>query len=384
MKKNKYLLLISFFALAMFVRCTDMMDVHSEFIKNGETVYSVKVDSVFTFPGNNRLKMQGYLKNGLQVKSIIVKWKNVDKTENVKTFPYDYAQSPEMFVVEFPVSEGQYLFEVTSVNGQSNSSIPLQVDAKVYGDKYKSFLVNRGIQKMLPNLTGGAKITFDPPASNLAVVNFEYTTTSGAKKNLTILPSQSELIIADADLNVPVSYRSGYKPSEKAIDTFFCDPLVVDLAPLTKIVFDFDKTSWKIIDFSTQESVDNEGDGNGPAVNIIDGSNASYWQSEWAEQTGELPHHITIDMQREFNVFTIDLFRRAGNNHTKTVVLEVSKDGKIWENFGTLNYPTATATQNMKLSLTEGKRARFIKVNVTASNAPPYVSLGEIYISGKL
>jgi len=384
MKKNKYILLISFFAVAMLVSCTDMMDVHSEFIKDGETIYSVKVDSAFTYPGNNRLGMKGYLSNAMQAKSIIVKWKNLDKSENIRTFPYDYTQSPDSFKIEFPVPEGQYLFEVTSVNAQGNSSIPLQVDAKVYGDRFRSYLANRIIQKMIPNITGGAKITFDAPENNLAIVKFEYTTIAGAKKIMAILPSQSVLIIEDVDLNIPASYKSGYLPLKTAIDTFYCDAATVNLEPLTKIVFDFDKASWKIIDFSTQEHPDNEGAPNGPAAMILDGNNNTYWQSEWEAQTGQIPHHITIDMQREFNIFTIDLFRRSGNKDTKSVVIDASTDGTTWVKLGTLDYPTTASTQNLKLNLTDGKRARYIKINVVASNNPPYVSLGEIYVSGKL
>lgn len=384
MKKNKYLLLISFFALAIFFGCTDMMDVHSDFIKDGETIYSVKVDSIFSYPGNNRVKMKGYLKNAIQVKVINVKWKNIDRSENIKTFPYDYSQSPDVFEIEFPVPEGQYLFELTSENAQGNSSIPLLTDAKVYGDKYKSYLVNRGIQKIIPNLTGGAKILFDAPASNLVNVHLNYTTTAGIAKNVVVQPSQSVLVIEDADLYMPFTYSSGYLPVEKAIDIFYCMPEEVSLKFLTEMSFEFDKSTWEIIDFSTEEQAANEGGGNGPAAKIIDGNNNSYWQSEWAAQTGQIPHHITIDMKREFNIFKVDLYRRANNNHTKRVELEISTDGLSWSPLGQLDYPTDKTVQNKKLEIDGGKRARYIKINVVASNAPPYVSLGEIYVSGKL
>lgn len=384
MKKNKYLLLISVFAFAMFFGCEDMMDTHSEYVQDGETIYSVKVDSVYLFPGNNRVKLKGYLKNALQVTNIIVKWKNADNSEHIETFAYDYSQSPDSFMAEIPIDEGQYLLEFISKNQEGNTSISTSVDAKVYGEKYRSYLENRSIQKILPNISGGAVITFAPAAGNLATMNFEYQSVDGAKKNLVIPPDQSELLIEDADLYVPIKYASGYIPSEMAIDTFFCDVEEISLEYLTDIAFEIDKSSWEIIDFSTEEQTANEGGGNGPAANIIDGDNNSYWQSQWANGTGQIPHHITIDMKNEFNVTQVDIFRRFSNNHTKTVVLEGSTDNVNWEEFGTLNYSSDGANQKELIELTNGKRMRFIKINITESNAPPYVSLAEIYVTGKL
>jgi hypothetical protein len=384
MKVRKNIMLISMVAMAIMVSCTDMMDIHSEYIAEGETIYSVKIDSTIVYPGNNRVKVKGYLKNASLVENIVITWKKADLTESIETFPYDYDQSVDSFEVVFSIDEGQYLLNLTSKDADGNSSVSTQSVAKVYGEKFRSFLVNRAIQKAVPNLTGGAKLTFAAPASNLAVVNFNYQTTEGIVKELIIPASQSELVIEDCDLFVPISYSSGYLPTAMAIDTFFCDAESVSLEYLTDVVFEFDKSTWEIIDFSTEENPANEGGGNGPAVNIIDNNNNSYWQSEWAAQTGQLPHHITIDMKREFNVFAVDLYRRAGNNHTKSVTLEGSTDGTSWETFGNLEYSSDASIQNELLELSEGKRMRYVKINIVDSNVPPYVSLGEIYISGKL
>ncbi|WP_430973792.1 DUF4998 domain-containing protein [Sunxiuqinia rutila] len=384
MKTNKYLLLISIFVLTMFFGCEDMMDTHSEYVQDGEIIYSVKVDSVYLFPGNNRVKLKGYLKNALQVTNIIVKWENADNSEQIETIAYDFNQSPDSFMAEIPIDEGQYLLEFITMNEAGNTSVSTKVDGKVYGEKYRSYLENRPIQKILPNISGGAMITFAPAASNLVTMNFEYQTVDGTQKNLVILPDQSELLIEDVDLYVPINYASGYIPSETAIDTFFCDVEEISLEYLTDIAFEIDKSSFEIIDFSTEEQAANEGGGNGPAVNIIDGDNSSYWQSQWADGIGQIPHHITIDMKNEFNVTQVDLFRRNSNNHTKTVVLEGSTDNVNWEEFGTLNYSSDGSIQKELIELTDGKRMRYIKINVTESNVPPYVSLAEIYVIGKL
>ncbi|TKG96930.1 hypothetical protein EYV94_00450 [Puteibacter caeruleilacunae] len=383
MRKFRYILFI-LFAFTMTVGCEDMMDMHSEYVKNGETIYSVKVDSMIVYPGNGRMKLKGYLRNGMQVKNIKVKWEDVEKTEFVETIAYDYSASPDSFITTIDISEGQYLLELTSENADGNSSIATQFDAKVYGETYRSYLENRSIQKILPNVTGGAAITFGPAASNNVLVKLQYQTTEGVEKTVEVEPSQTNLVIADCDLHEPVQYSSGYLPAENAIDIFYCDAKELDLEYLTDIAFEFDKSSWEIIDFSTEELPANEGGGNGPAVNIIDGNNGSYWQSQWDGGTGQIPHHITIDMKNTFNVTKIDLYRRAGNNHTKRVVIEGSIDGVNWEEVSTLDYTDDGADQLEVLELSEGRRMRFIKLNVVESNAPPYVSLGEITVTGKL
>jgi hypothetical protein len=173
-------------------------------------------------------------------------------------------------------------------------------------------------------------------------------------------------------------------PATSAIDAIYCAPQELDLKFLAEIVFAFDKASWKITGFSSQESSSNEGGINGPAANIIDGNTASYWQSEWSNSTAQLPHYITVDMGRDFNVFSIELLRRSGNTHTKTAVLEGSIDGATWISLGTLEYPNDKTVQGQTLKIEKGVRARYIKVNVTASTAPPYASLSELNIAGKL
>ncbi|RIJ45746.1 hypothetical protein D1614_21655 [Maribellus luteus] len=364
--------------------CTKMEEIHEEYIADGETVYSVKVDNPIVYPGNERVQLKGYLKNALQVKTITISWANEDNTITSKSFDYDYHQSPDSFLVGFQLSEGQYLFTITSENVTGNKSIPADAFSKVYGPKYISYLGNREISSMVPNITGGVKFTFASAALNHTGTKIEYKTIDGPPKNIMLPPSQNELILEDVDLFSTLSFSSGYLPEEMSIDTLYANARIIDLKPLTEISFEFDKSSWEIVDFSSEEQAANEGGGNGPAANIIDGRNSSYWQSEWSAQTAQLPHHITIDMKREFNVMNIDLYRRSGTNHTKTVSIEGSSDGSTWEDLGILSYSDNAGESKQELEITDGKRIRFIKLNVTESNVPPYVSLAEIVVVGKL
>jgi hypothetical protein len=320
--KAKNVYIISIIGLLMVISgCTRMDEFYKEYIKDGETIYSVKVEKPVVFPGDERIKLKGYLKNALQVKTISLKWLNEDNTESIKTFPYDYTQSPDSFMVELPLAEGQYLFSVTSENSEGNQSIPTDVFFRVYGDKYRRILENRAITEIAPHNTGGIKMQFASAPDNHTGSYFEYQNKSGDSKYILILPSESQIFVNDIDLSLPALFRSGYLPEPNAIDTFYAETAVLDLSPLANIIFEFDKSLWQIIDFSSQEDPAVEGGGNGPAANIIDGNISSYWQSRWSGEVAQLPHHITIDMQNEFNVFEIELYRRSGNNHLKKVIL---------------------------------------------------------------
>lgn len=58
----------------------------------------------------------------------------------------------------------------------------------------------------------------------------------------------------------------------------------------------YDKSGWKVISFSSQET---SGEGsNGLASQIIDGDANTYWHSQWQGTQAKYPHYFVIDMQR--------------------------------------------------------------------------------------
>ena len=87
-------------------------------------------------------------------------------------------------------------------------------------------------------------------------------------------------------------------------------------------------------------------------------------------------------MKYEVTVTEIDLYRRTGINHTKTVKLEGSLDGNEWEEVGVVNYTEDAALQNEILEVPE-KKMRYIKITITESyTTEGYGSIGEIFVKG--
>ena len=59
-------LLITLIAVGLY-SCKDMLDVHKDYIKNGEIIYLSKVDSIVSYAGNHRIQLSGYLNNAYNV-----------------------------------------------------------------------------------------------------------------------------------------------------------------------------------------------------------------------------------------------------------------------------------------------------------------------------
>jgi len=366
------------------VACTKMDDTYKKYLEGGEIIYSTKIDSVFYYPGDERVEIKGYLKNAMQVKDIVIQWKKQDNTVDTCNIPYDYLSMPDSFSYILPVPEGQYIFVFTTENEQGNTSVPFQKGARVYGSQYKSYLTNRSISSISPTPSGQIKIVFDNAVSGMVITNINYKTVAGETKTVSVLPSDESLLLGDCDFSVPINYASGYLPEAMAIDTFYCESSALDLSSVADMLFTLDETEFSIISYSSQEDPANEGGINGPAANIIDGNTDSYWQSEWSAQTAQLPHQITVDMHYAWNVFSIQLFRRPYTPHTKTVELEGSLDGSNWASLGTIEYSSDASDNSQTLDIPNGQRVRYLRINITDSYALPYASLAELIVMGKL
>ena len=56
-------------AMISFASCDDFMDVHKDWISAGETIYSVKLDSLNISGGEGRLKVKMWLYTGITVET---------------------------------------------------------------------------------------------------------------------------------------------------------------------------------------------------------------------------------------------------------------------------------------------------------------------------
>ncbi|HBX44612.1 MAG TPA: hypothetical protein DEG28_01800 [Porphyromonadaceae bacterium] len=139
-----------------------------------------------------------------------------------------------------------------------------------------------------------------------------------------------------------------------------------------------DRRGWTIIDVSSEEP-SGEGVGNGTASCVLDGTVATYWHSQWAGGTGQLPHHFTIDMQKTVTVASVDLQRRQDQRDAYRGKIYISEDNDTFTQIGDFEMAEVNEPQTFRVTTSPG---RYLKIEITESRRAPYANLAEVYARG--
>ena len=91
-----------------------------------------------------------------------------------------------------------------------------------------------------------------------------------------------------------------------------------------------DPATWKLIEFSDEETV-GEGD-NGRAAMMLDGLNSTYYHNKWKNGSVGYPHTFTFEAPEPVTVKSIGLFQnRESTYRAKQMILYSSDDGTRWK-----------------------------------------------------
>ncbi|WNH13721.1 DUF4998 domain-containing protein [Thalassobellus suaedae] len=231
MKKNKYILLlliiVNLFALSS---CTDTYDLHQKYLEDGETIYTNKVDSVASLPGNNRLKLSGYITNAFNVEKIVVYWNN---GENSQTFPYTKSENftDPLDLVITGLDENSYQFDIFSVDADGNKSVKVTAFGTSFGEIYRSNLESRLLKSYYYKKDSDAIVKFNIKSDLTRDTEVSFTNLSGEDVSVTLGEDDEEVILVNIDPTKEVMYRTNYVPTpmddetaeETSIDEFTSD-----------------------------------------------------------------------------------------------------------------------------------------------------------------
>ncbi len=229
MKKLRYYLLI---LIPIFVQmsCTDTYELHQKYLKDGETIYTNKVDSIETLPGDSRLKISGYISNAFNVKEIIVYW---NEEQNSQTFPYQKSENDtdpvELIVTE--LEETTYQFDIYSVDADGNRSVKVTAFGTSYGEIYRSNLEPRLFKSFIYEGDGNATMNFNIKSELTRDTEVVFTNLDGENISVIIDMDDTSAVLERIDLSEEVRYRTNYVPTaadeetgvETAIDEFTSD-----------------------------------------------------------------------------------------------------------------------------------------------------------------
>jgi hypothetical protein len=133
--------LIPCFCLLYLAGCEDMNSVNQEYFDRGETFYTGKIDSLKSFPGNNRVWFSWYINSDPRITGTMIYW---DDGADSSTVAVNRTQ-PGVIQLEKELSlpEGNYIFEFVTKDDNGNRSLAVERSVAIYGDKYIALLQNR-------------------------------------------------------------------------------------------------------------------------------------------------------------------------------------------------------------------------------------------------
>lgn len=362
-------LLITLIAVELY-SCKDMLDVHKEYIKNGEIIYLSKVDSIVSYSGKHRVQLSGYLNNAYNVNKIIVYW---NERADSMTFAYSQTKRIDSLNLIIPnLTEKSYIFDIYTVNSIGNRSIKVSIAGTAYGDIYRGYLVSRTSKRF--DFDGTTIISQWLTADGLEKgTSIRYTTVSSGIVNIFLSRDSSKIALPDRKAETPITFRSVYVPELTAIDTFYSKWTTIPVFAEGKV----SKTGWTITGFDSQEPA--EGAPNGLATAAIDDKLDTFWHSQWNGSNPGYPHWFSVDMGQEVSIVSIEVFRRQGNGIGQTKhQFFYSVNGIDWTDYGTFAMDASTDSgQNFKSTTTP--TARYIKY--VALQGPDFFAyLGELNV----
>ncbi|WP_445736722.1 discoidin domain-containing protein [Mariniflexile sp.] len=124
-----------------------------------------------------------------------------------------------------------------------------------------------------------------------------------------------------------------------------------------------DTTGWKVINYSSQEDQDGEGEGNGRVWNTFDGKPDTFWHTCWNGCTAVPPHFFVVDMQesQKINGFVF-LQRQSLSRNIEILSIEISDDNSTWTSLGEFTLEKSKSAQDKPLD--KEVTARYFRLNV--------------------
>ncbi len=262
-----------------------------------------------------------------------------------------------------------YDFIIKTYDSKENSSVPVEILTRAYGDEYQASLLNTPVNSAILNNEG--EVTIEWGAADISdgafATEVQYTDTSGETRIQRFQISDPTSAVSNVKSGTTFKYRTLFIPDSLSIDTFYTS-FQENKESL------FDKTEWKVIAFSSQHP------GAADVVtNVIDGNPGTRWHT-WVGHS-KYPHFVTIDMGTEHTITTFELYRMTGDVWAcNTFQLLVSVDNVTWTDMGVFNF-NRLIDDGQLYDISSHPTARYFKF-VGISGHEVYMVTGEITVYG--
>lgn len=317
--------LIAISTLFMF-SCSDMNDVHSAYLKDGERIDIGKLDSLKVLPGDERVMLKFWASDP-RAKSVLFNW--VPEDDSIY-FEIKRSSPTDTFEIIIgganstkTIAEGNYTLQARTSDNLGNYSLIFEKSLNVYGDKYRSSLMNRIVGSTQYNSKENElELEFSGPFTDDDIgIEVRLTNKDGEVQNLQFAASVlvSPITISGFDVSKGMSYRTMYIPDSLAIDRFYTLYSPIEIKESVNVALNKPATVSGVNAASTG------------ADKTVDGliTSASRWVSP---ATGE--HWLEIDLEKEYMIDGFKTWTGASGNMshpTRDFMFQVDIDGE-WIN----------------------------------------------------
>ena len=218
MKQNNSILLAIVSIFLILSSCSEMNSLHQEYIDEGEMIYAARIDSFDVCPGNNRQQINLHY-SAQRIERGVIFWSDGKDSISFDIPPV----SGTYYSVLIPeIKEGDYTYKLVTYDKYENSSLPTEITGHVYGDAYKSSLINKRVLSVSTEEEEGKDITVIKwgISENSVHVELKYKNTQGKEITLTIPTEDTFTRISDNVKGAEFVYSTFYRPTELAIDIF--------------------------------------------------------------------------------------------------------------------------------------------------------------------
>lgn len=202
------------------------------------------------------------------------------------------------------------------------------------------------------------------------------------KKTVAGSPVISSLTSSEStDSYTITGMESGQQTVEITLEDFYGNALTKVYNVTVEAAVLLNKSSWSIIDFSSEED-GGEGPVSGYASAVIDGNVNTFWHSAWKNSQPVYPHYFTIDMGSEKTIASFEIFRRQNDGGGANI-------HEFWISSDNVTYTLATthnagllSNNGVSVKAPQNTKARYVRYKAVAGPRT-YTHLAEINMYGK-
>jgi len=245
--KCLYGVMIKACVLISLSACSDQTkwDSFKDYMKDGEIMYTGKLDSVKVFSGNERVRFSTCLPADPKVTKIKVLWNDgkesaeydVDIERIWAEWAMEGGSGRPLFEVYTPIEEGVHSFTLYTYDALGVASVPVHVTGRSYGQRYQDAISNKNVNNIVRLRNGDVQIDWFPFDTSLGAIALEvnYVSQNGEEQQFLTDVREDRTIVPDViedEEEAKITYRTLFKPNANAVDTFYTGYNTVSPAPV--------------------------------------------------------------------------------------------------------------------------------------------------------